>query len=632
MRAWVLESVSKDIRDIEELDWNPFRTVEGYKELDEIIGDPEEFLKRNKQLKFVYEEDYGEFLDEIDVRIRDDIPLLDHQQQRLANYISDKEWRICSGTIYKVKNKSGETIPFVPTREQYHFLNNYHNFNVILKARQLGFTTLIAIMLLDDALFMEWQSVGIIAHKREAAYDILDKKIREVYLQIPKLFRLAEAGGIEVRGKDNSSTIEFSNGSRITASTSFRSGTLTHLHVSELGKIASKDPLRAEEIFTWAFPAVVWSGYKFIESTAEWQSGRFYDLVNRARELEWMWKNLSAKEPKFFFYPWWKNEGYRSYDEDVELEESTLLYGIELEEKYGLNLVLDSVDYERLDKERKSRAITLEQLRWYQLEKSIQGVYMKREYPSHPDEAFESTLIGAFFKEEIEAVRRGIRIKRVEYDSTLPLYLVLDIGFTDPTSMIFFQATPDLDINAGLGQVRVLQWYHVEQYDFQKLDLEIIKPIVRQNGWKVPLWFMPHDAKKSSQVDGLQGHKFIKSLGYQVRVLQKAGDKADLIWLWKKIFPFCVFDESGIIGKNRFDERIDLLTMLWWYREQISKITWFGTWVPMSNGDPEHAWDAWCYLGQACTILSKENQKKPEDTVVISTDYTKIKWNDLINL
>ena len=70
--------------------------------------------------------------------------------------LADPMWRVCSGRLYKimVKEGSGEgVVPFIPNRAQRRLLTRLWHRNIILKARQLGFTTLVAILWLDHALF-----------------------------------------------------------------------------------------------------------------------------------------------------------------------------------------------------------------------------------------------------------------------------------------------------------------------------------------------------------------------------------------------------------------------------------------------------------------------------------------------
>ena len=85
----------------------------------------------------------------------------------LKRNLSDPWWRVTSGKLYKIlikddKDGDGLVIPFIPTMAQIEFLRNLHYRNIILKARQLGFTTAIAIYFLDCALFRDNIRAGVV--------------------------------------------------------------------------------------------------------------------------------------------------------------------------------------------------------------------------------------------------------------------------------------------------------------------------------------------------------------------------------------------------------------------------------------------------------------------------------------
>lgn len=66
--------------------------------------------------------------------------------------LSDPWWRLTSGFLYQILIKGDEETeglkaPFIPNNHQINFIENLHYRNIILKARQLGFTTMIAILL-----------------------------------------------------------------------------------------------------------------------------------------------------------------------------------------------------------------------------------------------------------------------------------------------------------------------------------------------------------------------------------------------------------------------------------------------------------------------------------------------------
>ena len=75
--------------------------------------------------------------------------------EELERCLADPEWRLFSGCLYKIMvkgddkdGKEGDTfsLPFRPNRAQRRFIKRLWHRNLILKARQLGFTTLIAIL------------------------------------------------------------------------------------------------------------------------------------------------------------------------------------------------------------------------------------------------------------------------------------------------------------------------------------------------------------------------------------------------------------------------------------------------------------------------------------------------------
>ena len=113
-----------------------------------------------------------------------DVPLafVPKTPKEFAWALSDPIWRLSSGQLYKIKIKpkdddeNGEqqtrVVPFKPNRAQRKLMKKLHKWNIILKARQLGFTTFIAILFLDCALFAKKESpvtAAIVAHTQEAA-------------------------------------------------------------------------------------------------------------------------------------------------------------------------------------------------------------------------------------------------------------------------------------------------------------------------------------------------------------------------------------------------------------------------------------------------------------------------------
>lgn len=274
----------------------------------------------------------------------------------------DRVWRL--NNLYSVIDEEGNLVKFKLRPSQVYLLSNLHYKNIILKARQLGFTTFICIFLLDYALFNQNKQIGIIAHTQSDA-GVIFKKVKIAWDSFPKPIK--EFLHLQTVG-DSKVEYEFSNGSVMRISTSLRSGTYQALLVTEFGKICSRFPDKADEIITGTLPAVPTHGLVFIESTAEGEDGHFHDMAQDAMEAKRVFRSLTVKDYKFFFFPWYQNP-------------ADVVRG-EVEISGEVNEYLDKM--ERLCKV----TFTTEQRNWYYLEKRIQKGKMQQEHPSYPEEAF----------------------------------------------------------------------------------------------------------------------------------------------------------------------------------------------------------------------------------------------------
>ena len=89
---------------------------------------------------------------------------------------------------------------------QNQLYDTMHFRNIILKARQLGFTTFIDLYILDTCLFNPTIKAGIIAHHMDDAKTIFDEKIKFPYDNLdPQLRSLLNAK------TDRANEIKFSN-------------------------------------------------------------------------------------------------------------------------------------------------------------------------------------------------------------------------------------------------------------------------------------------------------------------------------------------------------------------------------------------------------------------------------------
>lgn len=337
---------------------------------------------------------------------------------------ADPIWRLCSGALYQIMLKSddgysGSVVPFSPNDAQTALIRDIWYRNIILKARQRGFTTLIAIMWLDHALFNADQRCGIIAQDREAAEIIFRDKVKLAYDRLPpelhKLMPLA---------RDSASELLFAhNNSSVRVATSMRSGTIHRLHISEFGKICAHYPDKAAEVVTGSLPAVPIDGIVIIESTAEGRDGEFYKMSQRSQAARDSGKPLSQRDYRFHFVPWWTDPAYR-LDAVIPISDKDAEYfaQIEVTERTTLDL---------------------QQRAWYVATRdndfSGNQERMWQEYPSTPDEPFKVSTEGTYYAVQLATARKEGRIGIVPHVPGVPVNTFWDIGAGDGTAVWLHQ-------------------------------------------------------------------------------------------------------------------------------------------------------------------------------------------------
>lgn len=386
--------------------------------------------------------------------------------EELERCLADPEWRIFSGCLYKIMIKGdgdddAYSVPFKPNRAQKRFLKRLWHRNIILKARQLGFTTLIAILWLDHALFNADQRCGIIAQDREAAEVIFRDKVRYAYNNLPDEIR--ERFPLK---RDSATELLFAhNNSSVRVATSVRSGTIHRLHISEFGKICAKYPEKAKEVMTGSIPAVPTNGILVIESTAEGANGEFYELSSRAETLHYAHTKLTVRDYRFHFYAWWQEPNYRMDSSLVEITPEQHDYFERIEQEAGCTIDLD-------------------QRAWYVSTQAADFAgreeRMWQEYPSTPAEAFQQSTEGHYLTKVLQVVTKRGGICNVPV-LDLPVYTFWDIGASDGCAIWFAQSLR--------GEDRFIDYY--EEHDE---DLRHYVTHLQSLGYVFGKHFLPHDA------------------------------------------------------------------------------------------------------------------------------------------
>lgn len=424
----------------------------------------------------------------------------------------DRMWRLHN--LYWITDKDGRRVKFSPNWAQEEFLREVHYCNLVLKARQLGFTTFWQLLMLDVCLFNEDIKAGTIAHTLDDAKAIFQAKVKYPYEHLPDGLRDA----VPII-RDNTMEMAFGNGSSIRVGTSLRGGTLQYLHVSELGKIAAKYPERAREIRTGALNTIQAGQFVLIESTAEGQDGDFFKMCEVARAKQRRRAKLSKLDFKFFFFPWHREPGYRLDPTDVVIPHEATAYFERLELEHGI--VLDAW-----------------QRAWWAKKYETQQEDMWREFPSTPDEAFAAAVDGSYYGRHMAAVEKREGVGLYKAQPGFPVQTFHDIGVHDYHSIWFAQFLP--------GEIRWLAYYQNcgEGLPFYA---EYIAEQYRRNGWlrtdESHDWF-PHDGKVKEWGTGKTRLEQSVDEGLHPRIPAAMG-LGDGINAVRAILKFSTFDAEG---------------------------------------------------------------------------------------
>lgn len=498
--------------------------------------------------------------------------LEDMALEQMQRALGDAEWRVTSGALYKIKVKakdeksegggggypanskvtddfkspdqspaennfpensnfepeieasvlemlSNEPVqPFIPNPAQLKWLEKIWTRNLILKSRQLGFTTFIAIMWLDHALFNANQTCCIIAQNREAAENIFQDKILLAYQNLPEALKAR----MPLTRCSTKELVLGHNGSKIRVATSARSGTLDRLHVSEFGKISARDPAKAREVVVGSLPAVPTDGIAVIESTAEGQEGEFYGMVQQAMAHVHAGRKLNRKEWRLQFFGWWQDPDCVLYDDSVAVSPE------------------DNDYFDQVEAEITPNNIPVERRRWWvsHRDNSFGGEdeRMWQEYPSTVEEAFKTSTEGVYYAKQLAAARKAHRIGLFPHIAGRPVDTYWDIGSSDGTGIWLIQK-----IGGERRCIRYIEGWE-EHYSYFTGELQKL-------GYQWGTHHLPHDAQAKRQqvdkvvspLDELKGTR----LGGKWVTVPKVDDVQHGIQMTRQAFSSLTFDEAG---------------------------------------------------------------------------------------
>jgi hypothetical protein len=306
----------------------------------------------------------------------------------------------------------GRKIRFRMNPIQYALYRAIWWLNVILKSRQHGVTTFIAIFFLDACLFTPNLRAGIIAHKLTDAKRIFRDKIKFAYEHLPESVQ-SERDLV----KDEAQEIIFANNSGIYVGATMHSATFQLLHVTEYGWMCQHAPDRAREIKS-ALETVHEGGVVFIESTAEGVGDDFQSMCNTAEDKQRMATALTRMDYRFHFFPWFQ-KAENQLHEPVEMRQEDLRYFTKIEAQTGAGI---GQSYRN----------------WYVKKKEVLREKMYAQHPSTAEEAFFASTEGAFYGAHMVRAHEQGRILDLPWEQSAAVHTCWDLGDMH-TSIWFFQ-------------------------------------------------------------------------------------------------------------------------------------------------------------------------------------------------
>lgn len=406
----------------------------------------------------------------------------------LAEALADPVWRIAN--IYTIFDKKRKRfVPFVPKPEQQIviwdlYVRGIKNL-IIPKARQIGFSTLLALIALDMVMWNTGAKCALVDKTKEdamkkmadivrVAWDKLPNSLRAVFAE-PVLNATEFAVSIMTASATPGQPDSLDGWSRFRVEKSGRGDALTFLWISEWGTIQFEEPKRSEEIRTGGMPAAE-GGIRVIETT--WKGadgGDVWPYVQMALEKDDSKKN-PALDWYIRFFPWWIE---RTYTEAMPqgCDEAAAWKTI----RPAILKYLREKEAEISDRYGQPFAFTIGQALWYDRTEKTCGILIKREYPTMLEECWEAPVEGAVYADLVAQAGAEGRVQRALYVPGAPVYTLWDLGSPENFVVWYFQIIA--------GQIRFIDidmklWLTTQE----RVDR------MKGKGYTFARHYLPHDA------------------------------------------------------------------------------------------------------------------------------------------
>ena len=434
------------------------------------------------------------------------------ERNNIESKLSDQMWRL--NNLYYIVNKDGDKVLLKLNWCQRELLENLWYRSIVLKGRQFGITTAIQAYILDMCIFNNNLSAGVIADTMPHAEAIFNDKIKFMYDNLPPDIKEA-APAIQTSRRE----LTFANGSAIRVNTSFVSGTIGLLHVSELAATAADSEQKAQSIMTHTAAAVPMKGTIIVECTSRGPGGMFQKIWGEAvQDMKDIDEGKMSLSPLHYvprFFPTYSHPEYRVTDPKFQMSDMLHVYFDQLEEKTGADIEQDFKV-------------------WYSIVSKQFGDRIRTEYPNTMAEAFDVLIEGAIFDSYVREVETDGRIAELPVKRTLPVNFAFDIGYTDYTAIWGWQQ------DSGWSN---FIWAYSNRFKDATFYCQLLDELRAERGWSIGTVYLPHDSKQKSAaaVAGSVEDIFLDR-GFRVETLARPSVKNASIEATRQVFDSCRFD------------------------------------------------------------------------------------------
>lgn len=116
---------------------------------------------------------------------------------------------------------------------------------------------------------------------------------------------------------------------------------------------------------------------------------------------------------------------------------------------------------------------------------------------------FESAILGAYYGKEMRSITDAGRITNIEYDPMFPVHTAWDLGYSDDTTIWFFQVVH--------GEIRLLDYHSSNGHNVQ-----YYVDVIKDRKYTYGTHWLPHDARAKTLASG--GKSIIEQLSEKIDI------------------------------------------------------------------------------------------------------------------